>query len=96
MQVVKLIILPLIALMITSGCTSQGIKRFGYDVLSNYQCSSTGQCSNFTNAHMYQTMHKSQCLGSNSLPGCEDSPPLNYDEYVDEREEALEDIKGNK
>ncbi len=41
-------------------------------------------------------MYKTQCLGGNALPGCEQAPPLNYDDYIGERQEALEGIKVNR
>ncbi len=96
MHVIKISLFSLAALLLISGCASQGMKRFGYDILSNYECSTTNRCSNFTNAHTYQTMYKTQCLGGNALPGCEQAPPLNYDDYIGERQEALEGIKVNR
>lgn len=81
-----------ISILIISGCASQDMKRFGYDVLSNYQCSSGEICpNNNTNRAAYQ----SRCMGGAGLPNC-DQYPLNYNEYVDERKDALENIRDNK
>ncbi|NNE38143.1 MAG: hypothetical protein HKN08_07545 [Gammaproteobacteria bacterium] len=80
-------------IIIMAGCASDGIQRLGYDILSHHHCSPGEKCWAPT---ISRGQYQAQCLAGTALPNC-DMPPVPYfDDYIEERDKALEGIRNNK